>query len=426
VLLAVAVAPAAAQAPKGKKTPEPAAPAKKPETSKAANFDPNTLSKLAVLVVGNDTPKPAFHTAGADHQRLLEDVFLEALLAKGHTVVARSDVESVFKEKKFQSSGLTEEAAAAVGKFLNVPAVLVLRITDISAEPVRPSGTVGKATIGARLLSVETGAILWSGTHTVSGPISGRSGTSLVVLATAAPLAETFPEKARSGGRPAIDPKAIPKLAVIMVEPHSHPTGTAPRPLAKRDRPPAQSDRDRLVEDAFIQVLIQKGYVLVSRSDLQSVTREQQFQQSGLTEDNAVAAGKLLNVPAVLVVCVTDYGSEPVSGPGGRSQHFARAALAARLIDVGRGEVLWSHGDMNGTTSNTKGDATDVLGGVAKDVANCLPPTTDAGRLMAQASRMEFLGQTSSAVLCYQALAKDHAATPEGKKAAVRLKALGK
>src|SRR5436309_2220198 len=117
-LAALATAPAAAQSPKG---------GKKPEASKAASFDPAALPKLAVLVVGGESARGA---SQADHHRLVEDVFLEALLAKGHAVVARSDVESLFKEKKFQGSGLTEEQATAVGKFLNVPAVLVVRVTD--------------------------------------------------------------------------------------------------------------------------------------------------------------------------------------------------------------------------------------------------------------------------------------------------------
>lgn len=71
------------------------------------------------------------------------------------------------------------------------------------------------------------------------------------------------------------DPAKATKLAVI-VEGNSRPRMTQ-----------TQTDQQRLVEDQFIEILIQKGYSLVSRSDIQSVMKEQQFQRSGLTEDNA-------------------------------------------------------------------------------------------------------------------------------------------
>ena len=383
---------------------------KKPETSKAVDFEPTKLTKLAVLVVGNDRPS----VLQSDQQRLVEDVFLESLLAKGHTIVARSDVASIFKEKQFQDSGATEKLATSVGKFLNVPAVLVVRITLDSAEQT-PTSIIGKATIGARLLNVETGAIMWSGTHTVSTPIVSRTAISTVLYMTSAPLAESFPDKPRTGER-AINPKTIPKLAIIMV------SGATPRLGA---RGATDTDQQRLVEDAFIQVLLQKEYGLVSRTDLQSIAKEQRFQQSGLTEDNAVAVGKLLNVPAVLMVSITDFGADPVAGPAGRSSHIARASLAARLIDVGSGEVLWVHSDLGVMTGNMKGDETNVLNSTAKDVVNFFPAAPGTTKvLFAQAQRLEFLGQTTSAMNHYQYLIKNNADTVEGKKAAARVKIL--
>jgi len=70
----------------------------------------------------------------------------------------------VVKERQFQRSGLTEDNAAALGKLLNVPAVLVVRITECTAEYQRSARLntqvlVGRASLGLRLVSVETGEI---------------------------------------------------------------------------------------------------------------------------------------------------------------------------------------------------------------------------------------------------------------------------
>src|SRR5208283_657239 len=97
---------------------------------------------------------------------------------------------AVVKEQQFERSGLTEDNAAALGKLLNVPAVFVLRITESTTESQRNprSGTtvmVGRASLGARLVGIETGSIWWTGKHTESGVVHGR-GEGFLVLADVA------------------------------------------------------------------------------------------------------------------------------------------------------------------------------------------------------------------------------------------------
>jgi hypothetical protein len=393
--------------------------AKTPETSKVADFDPTALAKLAVLVVGNEKSREE----QSGHARLVEDVFLETLLAKGHTIAARSDVESVFKEQRFQNSGRTEEMAANIGKLLNVPAVLVIRITEDSTESTRQSTILGRASIGARLVDVQTGAIVWNGKHSETAPLTIRVNSG-VVLKAATVLAEAFPEKTAANAfltpKP-IGPNSLPKLAVIMV-------GTANRgrlSAGQRDSDP-QTDQQRQVEDTFVQVLVDKGYRLVSRSDVQALLKEQQFQNSGLTEDNAVAVGKFLNVPAVLLVKVTDFGADSHHVRGvNRDGFISRASLGARLVDVGRGEIWWAHGQWMSREIASRGDANKLLDIVAKDVVDFFPPEPDSTKtLLSRAAALERMGQMTEAMNYYRFISQNHAGTADAKKADARLKTL--
>ncbi len=391
-------------------------PAKKPEATAAAEFKPNQLAKLAIIVSKGDKEVGLMAASASDQVRLVEDVFLETLVAKGHSIAARSDIVSVLREKKFQESGATDDLAKSVGKVLNVPAVLMVRITEVSAEVVG-AASVGRAAVSARLVNVETGAILWSGTHSGKAQLASRSATGPVLVTTAAGLAEAFPGKSSVTANE-VSPKSLPKLAVITVG------GQAQRGFGPQAKDAPQSDRQREVEEMFVQALIQKGYELASRSDIQSVAKEQQFQKSGLTEDNAVAAGKLLNVTAVLLVGITDFATEP-TGVGGRAK-ATRVAVGARLVDVASGKVLWSHVEYQIKEVKLAGDANDLLGAVAKDVTLFLPPNPTTPReLLNRAERLEVLGQTSASVYWYKLLVVDHAGKPEGKKAVARLKTLG-
>ena len=399
--------------------------AKMPEISQVEDFDAKSLPKLAVLVLGSENTREQ----QSEYQRIVEDVFLESLLAKGHTVVARSDVDSLFKEKKFQNSGMTEEVAASVGKFLNVPAVFVIRINEVTFDMGRRSQPgLGKASIGARLLDVKTGVILWNGKHSESDQVSSKSACCGLVMKTAARLAEMFPEKTLTSDPNAkkIEPKSFPKLAVIMIGGASSNRRSNSGPGSGPGR---QNDQQRMVEDAFIQVLTQKRYQLVSRSDLQSIAKEQQFQQSGLTEDNAVSVGKLLNVPAVLIVRITDFSTETREAPSRQQQQrpssITRVGIGARLVDVGSGQLIWTHGEWITRDIVNKSEATDILDEAAKDVVNFLPPRPGKSiELIEQADRLERFFQKTAALNLFRTVVNTFPDSPEAEKAALKIKEL--
>ena len=119
----------------------------------------------------------------------------------------------------------------------------------------------------------------------------------------------------------------------------------------------------RRMEDEFTMEIINKGYSVVSRSDVQRVMKEIDFQQnSGLTdsgERTASKIGKILNVPGIVLVGVNNVGEREHYTPsssgysrnkkgevssyshGPSSMVISSAAVRARLIDVQTTDVLW-------------------------------------------------------------------------------------
>jgi hypothetical protein len=179
--------------------------------------------------------------------------------------------------------------------------------------------------------------------------------------------AASNPSDVASSADASFDPAKIPKLAVVVV-------GPGPSRLVQK-----QSDSERAVEDEFVQVLLRKGYTVSSRSDLEAVIKEQHFQRSGLTESDAAAIGKVLNVPAVMVVRVTELNSErkPLSvtkkNTPSSPTYLGTAGLGVRLIDVERASVLWIGKSRTSRPVNGVGDFSGLLSDVAKRAASSFP-----------------------------------------------------
>jgi outer membrane lipoprotein SlyB len=61
--------------------------------------------------------------------------------------------------------------------------------------------------------------------------------------------------------------------------------------------------------DFFVMELLKKGYVPVERQQVQAILKEQKFESSGATSDeDAARAGRILNVPAVVIINIPEYG----------------------------------------------------------------------------------------------------------------------
>lgn len=79
----------------------------------------------------------------------------------------------------------------------------------------------------------------------------------------------------------------------------------------------------------FEMGLLERGYAPIERARVQFLLDEQEFQASDVTtSDEAVNAGKILNVPVVLLIDVPMFGND--------------INVSAKMIDVEDGSILWS------------------------------------------------------------------------------------
>jgi len=93
------------------------------------------------------------------------------------------------------------------------------------------------------------------------------------------------------------------------------------------------------IADFFGMELLKKGYTVVERAQVQALLDEQDFQASDLTRaDDAAKAGRILNIPVVLVVNIPKYDED--------------MSMTAKMIDVEDASILWS-GTAHGTTGRT-------------------------------------------------------------------------
>ncbi len=117
------------------------------------------------------------------------------------------------------------------------------------------------------------------------------------------------------------------------------------------------------ISDLFTMKLMEKGYTFIERQRIKTLLKEQEFQASDITtEQGAAKAGKILNVPAVMVIHIPRYS-------GGKME------MTAKLIDVESGKILWL-GEGSGNTN--KGLAT-FLGAAAGAALGAVVAGGDSG-----------------------------------------------
>jgi len=110
------------------------------------------------------------------------------------------------------------------------------------------------------------------------------------------------------------------------------------------------------IGDFFAMELLKRGFTPVERAQVQALLKEQKFQTSGLTSDqDAAKAGRILNVPAVMLVNIPDYREEKMS-------------MTAKIISVEDGSILWI-GSGSGSTGKT---LSTVVGAAAGAVAGAV------------------------------------------------------
>jgi hypothetical protein len=109
------------------------------------------------------------------------------------------------------------------------------------------------------------------------------------------------------------------------------------------------------ISDFFQMELLKKGYTVVERSRVQSILNEQKFQTSDIASDEGAAkAGKILNVPAVMLVNIPKFKED--------------MNMTAKIIDVEDGSVLWI-GSGSGSTGKTLSTIVGAAAGAAAGAA---------------------------------------------------------
>lgn len=136
--------------------------------AKSASLDLAKYKKLAVIVHIDNR----WYRADRSRQRIIESNVIGTLIRKGYTIPSRSqDLTRVRKELGLQHSTVTDIDAARLGKVLNVSAILVVHLSELGQRHTGSGRYRTKhinATVGGRLLDVETGQILWVGSKSGS------------------------------------------------------------------------------------------------------------------------------------------------------------------------------------------------------------------------------------------------------------------
>ena len=109
------------------------------------------------------------------------------------------------------------------------------------------------------------------------------------------------------------------------------------------------------IADFFGMELLKKGYAVVERAQVQALLDEQDFQASDLTRaDDAARAGRILNVPVVLVANIPKYEEE--------------MNMTAKMVNVEDATILWM-GSASGSTGKTLATIFGAAAGAAAGVA---------------------------------------------------------
>ena len=208
-----------------------------PETSSDSAFDPRLLPTIAVIVLGDKFERSL--TVLGDKQtglqRLIEDEFVSVLMNSGYSLAARSDLRSVLKELILEQSGLTQGDAAAIGKLLNVAAVIFVSVTELKIDDPNQKKTQSRAAtsrlrisvaMSARLIHVESAKLLWTGKFRQSLTVADSSRVLPVVTDVAKSVASALPKRpkdALSGQMP--KPSSASPTAAPMNVPSNLPKG---------------------------------------------------------------------------------------------------------------------------------------------------------------------------------------------------------
>jgi hypothetical protein len=154
----------------------------------------------------------------------------------------------------------------------------------------------------------------------------------------------------------------------------------------------------RRVEDAFEQAAARKGYRLATRSQVEAIKEEINF-QSGTpwTASDGAEPGHLYNVSALLIASINEVHEldrpsraskvpdpdrdgffskllDNILDAAPRETHYSEASVSADLISVREGAVLWSGSYTGSVQIHEDQPKSKAIPAVSQVVARSLPP----------------------------------------------------
>jgi len=160
-------------------------------------FSPEVYNRIAIYVV--DRTRSSLEE-GALQQ--VEDEFMHAVIEKGYILAARSDIKQVAKELDLQASSFTEEALARKAKVLNVSAILLVSINELSTSEYQPTIYVQgqryyrtSVSISARLISAELSQVVWISSYSGTYEVNDRRYEHKALAPAARIVAKSLPSR---------------------------------------------------------------------------------------------------------------------------------------------------------------------------------------------------------------------------------------
>ncbi|MFP4193953.1 MAG: CsgG/HfaB family protein [Desulfobacterales bacterium] len=142
------------------------------------------------------------------------------------------------------------------------------------------------------------------------------------------------------------------------------------------------------VEDFFTKEMVQKGYRVIERSRVNKVLDEQDFQQSDRTTNSEAAQiGKILNVPAVVMLDANVEGE--------------KVSITGKMVDTETAEIMWigtGRGGSGETVGTIGGAIAGALGGSQVGDGSGRTAATIAGGVLGGATGEALTPQTARVV----------------------------
>ena len=130
-----------------------------------SGYDFSKIKRIAVL---DFTPATGHPVSGT----MASDIFVKYMLKAGYEVIERSQLDEILKEKNISSAGLLDKKN--IQKLLGIDALIAGSVeayipeTDIY-DGIYPRFIAAQVGIGARMIDVQTGETLWSGSASYDG-----------------------------------------------------------------------------------------------------------------------------------------------------------------------------------------------------------------------------------------------------------------